>query len=263
MISKLTTRKLAGVLIASALVLSGSIALSASADAAGKQGSACTTLKSKSGSYTCIANPLKTTPKYVWATQNCVDAQASYLADADNLSKYVKSSSDAIAQQNDTVSSFKNAQQVAQTELDNMTNTDVFAIEYVPLSKPPVPSVTVVGYQNAITAHKAKIAADLLRVQFYTDALSKDVKGSAKAIGDQKSINDFNVGIKSRQDAIDHINAKVTRLQNQITNDIAKIGLWTTNLQQAIARQKGLNAQLTSAVSIAKTTRTAACKTGL
>ena len=67
--SKLSTRKLAGVLIASALVLSTSIALSASADAAGKQGTACTTLKAKSGTYTCIANPLKTTPKNIWATK--------------------------------------------------------------------------------------------------------------------------------------------------------------------------------------------------
>lgn len=92
---KLSLRNLTSVLLAGALVLGGSIAMSASADAAGKQGTACTTLKAKSGSYTCIANPLKSSPKNTWANANCVAAQADYLSNVANLATYTKNASNA------------------------------------------------------------------------------------------------------------------------------------------------------------------------
>jgi len=261
MMLKLSTRKLASVLIASALVLSGSVALSASADAAGKQGSACTTLKAKSGTYTCIANPLKTTPKNVWALQNCIDAQATYVADVANLATYTKNATNATAQTKSLVASYSNALTVAQNELTAMTQTDVFPIEYVPNTK--TPSVTATGYQAAIAAHTAKIASDQARITFYTAALAADVVGSTKAKSDQKSIDDFNLGIKSRQNAIDQINKKVARLNKLIASDSAAITTWTSTLNGSITQQTQLTAQLTAEAATAKSTRAAACKTGL
>ena len=101
---KLSTRKLASVLLAGTLIVSGSIALGAAANATGKQGAACSKLKLKSGIYTCIANPLKTSPKYSWATANCIAAQSDYLGNVANLSTYTKNATNAAGQSQTPIS---------------------------------------------------------------------------------------------------------------------------------------------------------------
>ena len=261
MLSKLSTRKLAGVLIAGALVLSSSIALSASADAAGKQGTACTTLKAKSGTYTCIANPLKTTPKNIWATKNCVDAQATYAADVANLATYTKNATSATSQSQSLLASYQNALTVAQTSLDAIMNKNSYTIEYDPATHKP--SVTVIGYNNAIAAYQAKLTADQEGLKAAQDALAKDVVGSQKAKNDQATINAYTTGVKYRQQTIDQLNKTVARINTTITSDRTAITTWNSTVNGAIAQQKELTAQLTSEITTAKSTRAAACKTGL
>ena len=261
MISKLSTRKLAGVLLASALVLSGSIALSASADAAGKQGTACTTLKAKSGSYTCIANPLKSTPKNIWATQNCVDAQATYAADVANLATYTKNATNAVNQSQSLLASYQNALTVAQTSLDAIMNKNAYTVDYDPVTHKP--SNQVIGYNAAIAAYQAKLAADQAGLAAAQAALKLDTPGSQKAKNDQATINAYTTGVKYRQQTIDQLNKTVARIQQTITNDQTAITTWTSTVNGAIAQQKQLTAQLTSEIATAKSTRASACKTGL
>ena len=261
MMSKLSTRKLAGVLIASALVLSTSIALSASADAAGKQGTACTTLKAKSGTYTCIANPLKTTPKNIWATKNCIDEQATYAADVANLATYKKNATDSVNKSQSTLASYQNALTVAQTSLDFLTNKKVYTITVFPHTK--TPDQTATGLSAAVAAHQAKIVEDQARISFYQAALAKDVAGSKQAQSDQLSIASFTGSIQSRQGTIELLNRQVARIQSSITSYQTSITNWTSTVSGAIAQQKVLSAQLTSEITSAKTTSALACKTGL
>jgi hypothetical protein len=261
MMSKLTTRKLASVLIASALVLGGSIALSASADAAGKQGSACTTLKAKSGVYTCIANPLKSTPKNVWAIQNCIDAQTTYTADVANLATYTKNATNAASQSQSLLASYQNALTVAQKSLDDIMNKNVYTIDYDPATHKP--STTVIGYNAAIAAYQAKLAADQAGLAAAQAALAKDVVGSQKAKNDQATINAYTTGVKYRQQTIDQLNKTVARINQTIASDQTAITTWTSTVNGAIAQQKQLTAQLTSEIASAKSTRASACKAGL
>jgi chromosome segregation ATPase len=261
MMSKLSTRKLAGVLLASALVLSGSIALSASADAAGKQGTACTTLKAKSGSYTCIANPLKSTPKNIWALQNCIDAQTTYAADVANLATYTKNATNAVNQSQSLLASYQNALTVAQTSLDAIMTKNAYTVDYDPATHKP--SNQVIGYNAAIAAYQAKLAADQAGLAAAQAALKLDTVGSQKAKNDQATINAYTTGVKYRQQTIDQLNKTVARIQQTITNDQTAITTWTSTVNGAISQQKSLTAQLTSEIATAKSTRASACKTGL
>ena len=155
---KLTTRKLASVLVSGALILGGSIALSASADAAGKQGTSCAKVNLKSGVYTCIANPTTTNLKLVWATANCVSAQNGYLGSITDLATYTKNATNATVQAQSLLASYQNALTVAQTSLNEIMNTKVFPIDYAPGTR--TPSVTAIGYNAAIAAYTAKLATD-------------------------------------------------------------------------------------------------------
>jgi predicted nucleic acid-binding Zn-ribbon protein len=258
---KLSTRRLASVLLAGALIAGGTIAFSASADAAGKQGAACTTLKAKSGNYTCIANPLKTSPKLTWATTNCVAAQADYLSNVANLATYTKNATDTLNKAQSTLASYQNALTAAQAALDDLTNKQVFTITYVPNTR--TPATTAVGVTAAIAAYQAKIADDQSRVAFYTAALAKDAAGSNQAKSDQKSIDAFNLGIKTRQGTIDLLNRQLARVQSSVSNYQSQITTWTATVNGAIAQQKQLTAQLTGQTTSAKTTRALACKAGL
>jgi len=258
---KLSTRRLASVLLAGALIAGGSIAFSASADAAGKQGTACATLNAKSGTYTCIANPLKTSPKLTWATSNCVAAQTDYLSNVSNLATYTKNATDTLNKAQSTLASYQNALTAAQAALDNLTNKQVFTITFVPNTQ--TPATTAVGVTAAIAAYQAKIADDQTRVAFYTAALAKDKVGSNQAISDQKSIDAFNLGIKTRQGTIDLLNRQLARVQSSVTNYQSQIATWTTTVNGAIAQQKQLTSQLSSQTASAKSTRALACKAGL
>jgi predicted nucleic acid-binding Zn-ribbon protein len=258
---KLSTRRLASVLLAGALIAGGSIAFSASAQAAGKQGTACTTLKAKSGSYTCVANPLKTSPKLTWANSNCIAAQSDYLSNVSNLATYTKNATDTLNKAQSTLASYQNALTVAQAALDDLTNKKVFTITYVPNTR--TPATTAIGISAAIAAYQAKIADDQTRVAFYTAALAKDAAGSNQAKSDQKSIDAFNLGIKTRQGTIDLLNRQLTRVQSSVTNYQSQIATWTTTVNGAIAQQKQLTTQLTGQTTSAKTTRALACKAGL
>ena len=258
---KLSTRKLASVLLSGALLVSGSIALSASADAAGKQGTACTKINLKSGTYTCIANPLKTTPKLTWATANCVAVQADYLANVANLATYSKSAADTLNKAQSTLASYQNALTVAQASLDDLTNKKLFTITFVPGTRNP--ATTAVGVAAAVAAYQAKIVEDQARVAFYTAALAKDVVGSTQAKGDQKSIDAFNLGIKTRQGTIDLLNRQLARVQSSVANYQSQITTWTSTVNSAITQQKELTLQLKTETTSAKTTRTLACKAGL
>ena len=258
---KLTSRKFASVLVAGALILGGSVAFTASANAAGKQGTACTKLNSKSGVYTCVANPLKTTPKLVWATANCISAQAGYLGSITDLATYTKNASNATTQAQSLLASYQNALTVAQNSLNEIMNTKVFPIEYTPGTR--TPSVTAIGFNAAIAAYTAKLAADQAGIDKYTAALAKDVVGSVQAKSDQKSINAYQLGMKSRQSTIDLLKRQVARINTTITNDQTSIATWTSTVNGSIAQQKELTAQLKASTTSAKSTRALACKTGL
>ena len=257
----LSTRKLASVLLAGALIVGGSIALSASADAAGKQGTACATLKAKSGTYTCIANPTTSSPKLIWATSNCVAAQADYSSNVTNLATYTKNATNAASQAQSLLASYQNALTVAQTSLDAVMNKNLYTIDYDPVTHKPATQVT--GYNAAIAAYQAKLAADQAGLAAAQAALAADVVGSQKAKGDQATVNAYTTGVKYRQQTIDQLTRTVTRINTTIANDQTQITTWTSTVNGAIAQQKQLTAQLTAAITSAKTTRTLACKTGL
>ncbi len=258
---KLTSRKLASVLVAGALILGSAVALSASADAAGKQGTSCAKLKSKSGTYTCIANPTTSNLKLIWATANCVSAQAAYLGSVADLATYTKNATNATVQAQSLLASYQNAFTVAQTSLNDIMNTKVFPIDYTPGTR--TPSVTAIGFNAAIAAYTAKLATDQAGIDKYTAALAKDVVGSIQAKSDQKSINAFQLGMKSRQSTIDLLKRQVARINTTITNDQTSIATWTSTVNGSIAQQKQLTAQLKASTASAKSTRTLACKAGL
>ena len=258
---KHSLRNLTSVLLAGALVLGGSIAVSASADAAGKQGTACTTLKAKSGSYTCIANPLKSAPKYTWANANCVAAQADYLSNVENLATYTKNASNATSQSQSLLASYQNALTVAQKSLDEVMNTKIYTIDYDPTTRKPANQV--VGYANALAAYQAKLAADQAGLAAAQAALLKDVAGSQKAKNDQATINAYTTGVKYRQQTIDQLNKNLARINTTIASDQTAITTWTSTVNGAIAQQKELTAQLTAAITSAKSTRGLACKAGM
>jgi len=258
---KLTSRKLASVLVAGALILGGSIAFTATANAAGKQGTACTKLKLKSGVYTCIANPLKTSPKLVWGTANCVSAQSAYLGSVADLASFTTNSNNATNKAKDLLSSYSNALVAAQASLDDIMKTKVFPIEYVTGTK--TPSVTVIGYDAFVTAYTAKIAEDQAGVAKYTAALAKDVVGSIQAKSDQKSIDAFTRAITVRQGVMDLWKRTVARINTTITNDQTNIATWTSTVNGSIKSQTDLTAQLKGSVTSAKSARAIACKVGL
>ncbi len=259
--NKLSLRNLASVLLAGALIVGASVAITSPADAAGKQGTACAKLKIKSAGYTCIANPLKTSPKYTWANANCVAAQSDYLSNLANYATYIKSAADTLTKSQSTLASYQNALTVATTALDDLTNKKVFTITYIPGTR--TPATTAIGVAAAITAYQAKIVEDQTRVAFYTAALAKDVVGSNQAKSDQKSIDAFNLGIKTRQGTIDLLNRQLTRVQTSVANYQSQITTWTTTVAASVAQQKQLSAQLMGASKSAKTARTLACKVGM
>jgi len=257
----LYTRKLASVLLAGALIVGGSIALSASADAAGKQGSACTKLNLKSGTYTCVANPIATSPKLVWATASCITSQADYLSNVGNLTTYTKNATNAASQAQSLLASYQNALTVAQTSLDAVMNKNLYTIDYD--SATHKPSTQVTGYNAAIAAYQAKLAADQAGLAAAQAALNADVVGSQKAKSDQATVNAYTTGVKYRQQTIDQLTRTLARINSTITNDQTQITTWTSTVNNAIAQQKQLTAQLTSAIATAKSTRALACKAGL
>ena len=259
--SKLTTRKLAGVLVASALILSSSVALSASADAAGKQGTACTKLKVKSGTYTCIANPLKTTPKNIWATKNCADAQAAYQAGLVEFNSNIAAANNAITQTSNELASYQNALTVANTQLDNLLNNNFYTIEYD--AKTHLASVKVQGFKAAIDAHTAKLNADQAGLAAAQAALLKDVAGSQKAKDDQATISAYMLGINYRQGRINDLNKNLLAIQNVIPKDQNAIVQWTTLANNAVAQKKSITVQFKPINDASKLARTSACKTGL
>src|ERR1035437_2753133 len=172
-------RKITSVLLAGALILGGSIAMSASANAAGKQGTTCTKLKAKSGVYTCSKNPLvPTSTKLIWITANCISVQSAYLSSVADLNSYTKNATNSSNQSRSLLASYQNALTIATSGLDTLMNTKVYPIDFIPGSKPPTPSVTVIGYANAVIAINAKIAADQTNQANYLAAVAKDVAGS-------------------------------------------------------------------------------------
>ena len=259
--NKLSIRNMTSVLLAGVLILGGSLALGSSANAAGKQGTACAKINVKSAGYTCIANPLKTSPKYTWASSNCVGAQTDYLSNLSNFSTYVKSAADTLTKAQSTLASYQNALTVAMTALDDLTTKKVFTVTYLPGTR--TPAITATGISAAITAYQAKIVEDQSRVAFYQAALAKDVVGSNQAKSDQKSIDAFNLGIKTRQSTIDLLNRQLNRVKTSVSNYQSQITTWTSTVNGSIAQQKQLTAQLKSASTSAKTTRTLACKVGM
>jgi hypothetical protein len=260
---KLTSRKLASVLVAGALILGGSVAFTASADAAGKQGTSCTKVNSKSGTYTCRSNPTATTPKLVWITPSCITAQAAYSSNVSDLASSSKQGDSVIALATNTLASFQNARTTQMKFLEDLTNNQVFGIKFLPKIYPPVPTVTAKGYVAAIAAYQAEIVNDQAGLAKYTAALAKDVAGSNQFKSDQASIADFNKAIDSRTRAITTLNRKVTGAQTAITSDQKQITLWTSTLNGAVTSQKDLLDQLKLSVASAKSARTVACKAGL
>jgi len=258
---KLTSRKLASVLVAGALILGGSVAFTASADAAGKQGTSCTKVNSKSGAYTCIANPTTSNFKLIWANANCVSAQAAYLGSVTDLATYIKSAGNATTKAQDLLASYSNALIAAQASLDDIMKTKVFPIDYVTGTK--TPSVTATGYDAFVAAYNAKIALDQAGIAKYTAALAKDVVGSIQAKSDQKSIDAFTRAISVRQGVLDLWKRTVTRINSAITNDQTNIATWTSTVNSSMAQKKELTAQLQASKSSANTTRALACKAGL
>ena len=259
--SKFQSRKFASVLIATALILGGSIAFSASADAAGKQGTSCSKLKLKSGIYTCIANPLTANPKLTWATADCSAAQIDYLDNLVNLVTYSKNATAATSQSQSLLASYQNALTVAQNSLNEVMNTKSFTIDYDPKTR--LPSNQVLGYNNAIAAYQAKLAADQAGAAAATAALAKYAVGSQAAKNDQATLNAYNTGAKYRQQTIDQLKRTVARIQQTITSDQTSITTWTSTVNGAISQQKALTAQLKDAITTAKNARKLVCKVGL
>jgi len=263
-VNKPFARKLTSVLIVGALLVSGSIAMSSSANAAGKQGTTCTKLKAKSGIYTCSKNPIvPTSTKLIWITATCISTQSAYLSSVADLSSYTKASTASSNQSQSLLASYQNALTIATSGLDTLMNTKVYPIDFIPGSKPPTPSVTVIGYDNAVIAINAKIATDQTNQANYLAAVAKDVAGSNQALSDQKSADAFATGIKSRQSTLALLTRSVATLQKQIGYDKTAITTWTSTVNGAIAGQKSLIVQLKAQVTTAKTTRKLACRVGL
>ena len=260
MMIKLSTRKLASVLLAGTMIVSGSIALGAAANATTKQGAACSKLKLKSGIYTCIANPLKSSPKYSWANTNCIAAQGAYLGSLSDLATYTSNAVNASNKAKDLLASYSNALIAAQASLDDIMKTKVFPIEYVPLTK--TPSVTAIGYDAFVAAYTAKLAADQAGIVKYTAALAKDVAGSNQALSDQKSVAAFTRALTVRQGVIDLWKRTVARINNTITSDKASIVTWTSTVDASVKSQAELSAQLEDSITSAKSARSLACKIG-
>ena len=257
----LSTRKLTSVLLASILVLGGSVAMSASANAVGKQGTTCTKLKAKSGVYTCSKNPLApTSTKLIWITSECAAAQVDYAGNLANLTSYTKDATNSTNQAQSLLSSYQNALTVAQAQLDKVMNTNTYTIDYN--STTHLPSTQVVGYTAAIAAYQAKLAADQAGLAAANAAVAKDTVGSQQAKNDQATANAYSIGIKYRQQTIDQLNKTIARINSTITSDKSEIVQWTSTVKGAISGQKSLTAQLKSALAVAKTTRALACKAG-
>ena len=260
--NKSFARKLTSILLSSALVVGGSIAISASANAAGKQGTTCTKLKTKSGIYTCSINPIvPTSPKLIWITSNCIAAQADYQANLENMTSYTKDATNSTSQAQSLLASYQNALTVAQTQLNNVMNTNSYTIDYQPGTHTPLNQV--VGYANAIAAYQAKLAADQTGLTAALAAVAKDTAGSQQAKNDQATANAYQTGIKYRQQTIDQLNKTIARIQSTIVSDKNEIAQWTSTVNGSISGQKTLTAQLKAAVTTAKTTRALACKAGL
>ena len=262
MLSKRTKRNFVSAALVGALILGGTVATTASANAAGKQGTTCTKLKAKSGVYTCSTNPLApTSTKLIWITSSCSAANTDYLSNVANLAAYTKNASNATSQSQSVLASYQNALTVAQASLNETFNTAQYTIDYVPNTT--TPSVQVTGYQAALAAYQAKLAADQTGLAAAQAALAKDKVGSPQAATDQADINDYTNGIKYRQETITQLTNRLTRIQNQVTSDQNEITTWTATVSNSIAQQKQLTAQLQAAVTTSKSTRAAACKTGL
>lgn len=258
----LTNRKLTSLILVSALIVGGSIALSASADAAGKQGTTCPKLKAKSGVYTCSTNPLAPTSKtLIWITADCATTQADYLSNVADSASYATNATNATNQAQSLLASYQNALTVAQTSLNSFMNTNVYTVEYAPGTKNP--SVQVTGYNAAVAAYQVKLASDQTGLAAAQAALAKDVVGSQQAKNDQATINAYTTGVKFRQQTIDQLNKTLARIQSTIANDQRAIVTWTSTVNGSIAQQKLLTAQLKTAITTAKSTRAAACKKGL
>ena len=260
--NKYRAQKLTSLLLAGALLVGGSIAMSASANAAGKQGTTCTKLKAKSGTYVCSTNPAApTNHKLIWITHDCASAQAAYLSNVSDFNSYSKNATTSTNQAQSLLASYQNALTVAQTQLNNVMNTTAYTIDYDPTTHKP--SNQVIGYNNALAAYQAKLTADQTGLAAAQAALAKDTAGSQQAKNDQATVNAYTTGVKYRQQTIDQLNKSVARIQATITSDQSEIATWSSTVTSSIAGQKALTAQLKVAVTSAKSTRTLACKTGL
>lgn len=255
MMSKFSSRNLTSVLMATALILGASVALSTSANAVGKQGTACTKLKSKSGIYTCIANPLASTPKYTYATADCNSAQTDYLANVAQLATYTTNANNTISQTQSSLASYQNALTTAQAALADI-NTKVYTIS-------ASTNTTVIGIDNAIAAVQAKLAADQALVTATTAALAKDPVGSQAARNDAATLKAYTNAVTSRQHGLDTLTRTQTRIQKQVTSAQSNIVTWTSTVNGAIAQQKALTAQLKDAITTAANGKKLACKKGL
>ena len=262
MLKKLTNRKLTSLALVGMLIVGGSIAMSASANAAGKQGTTCAKLKAKSGIYTCSTNPLAPTSKtLIWITADCATTQADYLSNVADSASYATNAANATSQAQALLASYQNALTVAQSSLDKFMTTNIYTIEYAPGTK--TPSVQVTGFNAAVAAYQAKLASDQAGLATATAALAKDVVGSQQAKNDQATVNAYTVGVKYRQQTIDQLNKTLARIQSTITNDQKAIVTWTSTVNGSIAQQKLLTKQLQDAITTAKSTRAAASKKGL
>jgi phage shock protein A len=286
-------RKLAPVVAAAALVLSGVVTGTSTAHAATiKQGVKCSPVNAKKTvgtvKYTCTTNPLGTPAGNSWTTSDCIAANGAYVTAKQEYDGFVSSQASTLAAIKASIDASTHSIEVLNQQIA-LTKTKEYIIGYDHTVKPTL-AIKVIGIDAAI----AKITAHITDITTKRDAAGKQRDASAALLAAKYTATQIAgwaaspVGALSNADvnvqnyanwiraysgydgALASAQKNIAQLQkipNNFTTKLAsaqaQVESMTKRYDQAIANQPSQSATIKGASTQALSVRKSACKAGL
>ena len=286
-------RKLAPVVAAVALVLSGIVTGTSTAHAATiKQGVKCSpvkAVKTVSGvKYTCTTNPIGTPAGNTWTTSDCIAANGAYTAAKTQYDGFVTSQASTLAAIKASIDASTHSIDVLNQQIA-LTKTKEYIIGYDHTVKPTV-AKKVVGIDAAIAALTAHIndvtakrdaagkqrdaAAATLATKYTATQIAAWAAAPVTALSNAdvnvqnyanwiRAYSGYDGALASAQKNIAQLQKIPNNFSTKLTAAQAQIDSMTKRYNQAIANQPSQSATIKAASDQAFSVRKTACKAGL
>jgi phage shock protein A len=286
-------RKLVPVVAAAALVLSGVVTGTSTAQAATiKQGVKCSPVNAKKTvgtvKYTCTTNPIGTPVGNTWTTSDCIAANGAYLEAKKQYDGFVASQTSTLAAIKASIDASTHSIEVLNQQIA-LTKTKEYIIGYNHTVKPTV-AIKVVGIDAAIAAIQTHIAdittkrdnagkqrdasAAILAAKYTATQIAGWAAAPVSALSNAdvnvqnyanwiRAYSGYDGALSSAQKNIANLQKVPNNFTTKLTAAQAQVDSMTKRYNQAIANQPSQSATIKSASDQALSVRKSACKAGL